>query len=187
MQRGDPRAVTKRKHLDHGAYRAIAVEQDKTQTVNAEATTARGTGGLGQHPGRDCAAGKQDLVKANRELRQRLTDSGLGPAGGSPGAETDQDRSGIDRCGADRGYGRVRGRAPGTRRTTGAAVLVDVKQDVPEPIRYINVRATLKPAAEELVEEKEKRQQAQSETRAAKQRVQALEKDLPETGWTPPG
>ena len=186
MQRGDPRAVTKRKHLDHGAYRAMAVEQDKTQTVNAEATTAREQADSASTRAETAQQEKQDLVKANRELRQRLTDSGQARQEDHQALKrikTDPALTDAERIVAmaeyvDERLAHAEPPAP--------AVLVDVKQDVPEPIRYINVRATLKPAAEELVEEKEKRQQAQSETRAAKQRVQALEKDLPETGWTPP-
>ena len=45
---------------------------------------------------------------------------------------------------------------------------------------------SLGPAARELVGEKEKRQQAESAARAANKRVEAVEKALPETGWTMP-
>ena len=186
MQRGDPAAVTKRKHLEHGAYRVLAIEQEKTQAITAEATTAREQADSATTRAETAQEKKQDLVKANRELRKRLTDSGQARQEDHQALKrikTDPALTDAERIVAmaeyvDERLAHAEPPAP--------TVLVDVKQDVPEPIRYINVRATLKPAAEELVEEKEKRQQAQSETRAAKQRVQALEKDLPETGWTPP-
>ena len=55
-----------------------------------------------------------------------------------------------------------------------------------EPIRYINATPSLGPVVRELVGEKEKRQQAESAERAAKQRVEVVEKALPETGWAMP-
>ena len=64
--------------------------------------------------------------------------------------------------------------------------LVDLSKEVSEPIRYLNARATLVPVIEELVREKEKRLSAESAVRAANKRVEAVEKALPETGWTMP-
>ena len=186
MQRGDPAAVTKRKHLEHGAYRVLAIEQEKTQAITAEATTAREQADSATTRAETAQEKKQDLVKANRELRKRLTDSGQARQEDHQALKrikTDPALTDAERIVAmaeyvDERLAHAEPPAP--------AVLVDVKQDVPEPVRYLNAAPSLGPAARELVGEKEKRQQAESAAQAANKRVEAVEKALPETGWTMP-
>ena len=276
MQRGDPAAVTKRKHLEHGAYRVLAIEQEKTQAITAEATTAREQADSATTRAETAQQEKQDLVKANRELRQRLKDSGQARQEDYKQVKrfmTDSTLSETERVKAATAYvdertahsppptvealtdlntplqaaghvsanpapplapvitnlveanrelrqrlkdsGQARQEDYKTvkrfmndpaltkpdrvvaatdyvdERTAHSGPpdpedMVDVNKDVAEPVRYLNAAPSLGPAARELVGEKEKRQQAESAVRAAKKRVEAVEKALPETGWTMP-
>ena len=276
MQRGDPAAVTKRKHLEHGAYRVLAIEQEKTQAITAEATTAREQAGSATTQAENAQQEKENLVKANRELRQRLKDSGQARQEDYQQVKrfmTDSTLSETERVKAATAYvdertahsppptvealtdldtplqaadhvsanpprplapvitnlveanrelrqrlkdsGQARqedyqqvkrfmtdSTLSKTERVKAATAyveertahspppkvkdLVDLSKEVSEPIRYLNATATLKPVIEELVREKEKRQQAEIAAGAANRRVEAVEKALPETGWTMP-
>ena len=149
-------------------------------------TPLQAAGHVSANPPRPLAPVITNLVEANRELRQRLKDSGQARQEDYKQVKrfmTDSTLSKTERVKAATAYVEERtAHSPPPK----VADLVDLSKEVSEPIRYLNAPATLIPVIEELVGEKEKRQQAESAARAAKQRVEAVEKALPETGWTMP-
>ena len=153
MQRGDPAAVTKRKHLEHGAYRVLAIEQEKTQAITAEATTAREQADSATTRAETAQEEKQDLVKANRELRQRLKDSGQARQEDYQQVKrfmTDLTMDKIERVKAATAYVDERtGYSPPPK----VADLVDLSKKVSEPVRVsANPPRPLTPVITNLVE-----------------------------------
>ena len=149
-------------------------------------TPLQAAGHVSANPPRPLAPVITNLVEANRELRQRLKDSGQARQEDYQAVKrfmTDTTMNQFKRIEAATDY--VAERLAYSEPPT-AADLVDVNKDVAEPIRYINATPSLGPVVRELVREKEKRQQAESAVRAANKRVEAVEKALPETGWTMP-
>ena len=208
MPRGKPHKETGRVSMDHKQYRqharALAAEKKKTRTAEKRAEAKNETlktALAGEKNGRkgektradnaDAELEKQkteykELGDANRILRQRLKDSGQARQEDYQTLKrimTDTTLNKYDRAEAAGDWvdERLAHSEPANSKD-----LLDVNKAVAEPIRYKNAAPSLGPVVRELVREKEKRQQAESAARAANQRVEVVEKALPETGWTMP-
>ena len=204
MPRGKPHTETGRVSMDHKQYRqharALAAEEKKTRAAHTkiDSLTTALTGEKNGRQGEKTRAEKaeaelkkqkaeyKELGDANRTLRQRLKDSGQARQEDYQAVKrimTDTTMNQFQRIEAATNY--VAERAAYSE-PADPKDLVDVNKDVAEPSRYINATPSLGPVVRELVGEKEKRQKAESAVRAADQRVEVLEKALPETGWTMP-